>query len=408
MGNIFPRFQAGASLSRDGLRIFRRCYGRPSSNIPSCVQVGGLGMSARNTKENRLALSVLRVDTTASRAAFARIARVNGDNRNAGALGLVGQESAELAERPVGQAGALGAAGRNLGANVLEFFKRDSASSAFGIQHDFLGNAVICVSLEPRLFAGKFDETTLGGLRPALLETGAPLGQLATRALYAGPAVNLAVAGRGDGDNAKINADPIGGLEAFGLWNVACCGKHPLAAHETQIDLALAEFEQGALVLASNELEAHASFERPYRNLVIAFEAEDAIVVGLRGVGAENRRDLAVDFECVGDFGDAAHGGLCGKAKVGARRGVGELVERELSQDAIGEALGCDSVAGFVAARESRLETGGLFAGRQQFDCGDELHVSYIEDMAVEVKTRLRLPLSLLALKGEVSRGELP
>ena len=211
--------------------------------------------------------SVLRIDTAASRASFARVARVDRDHRDARALRLVGKEGAQLSERPVAQAGALGAAGRNLSADMRQFFNCDPASSAFGVQHDSLRYAVIFGGLEPRLLAGEFDETALGGLSADALKPLAALGEPGADALDGGAGVDLAVASGGDVDDPHVNAEPIGRLELRRLGNVARRGEHPFAAHEAQIDLSLAEGEQGALMLAGNELEPHPAFEGPDRDL---------------------------------------------------------------------------------------------------------------------------------------------
>ena len=61
--------------------------------------------------------------------------------------------------------------------------------------------------------------------------------------------IDLAVARGGDVDDPEIDADPVGRLKLLGFRDVARCGQHPLAAHEAEIDLALAEGEQIALLL---------------------------------------------------------------------------------------------------------------------------------------------------------------
>ena len=133
-------------------------------------------ITTQNAREGRLVRSVLRVDTSTSRASLARVARIDCDQRDASALRLVGEEGAELPERPVSQASALFAAGRNLSADVGQFFDPNPASSAFGIQHDSLRYAVVRMFLEPRLLPGEFDEPPLGGLGADALQHLAALG----------------------------------------------------------------------------------------------------------------------------------------------------------------------------------------------------------------------------------------
>ena len=333
--------------------------------------------------------SVLRVDTSASRAALARIARIDCDQRDAATLALVFEEGAELPEGPVPQASALFAAGRNLSANAVEFFNGDSASSAFGIQHDSLRYAVVRMFLEPRLLPGEFDEPPLGGPATDALQNPAALGVASADTLDVSTGIDLTVTGGGDIDDTEIDADPVARLELFGLWDVARRGQHPLAAHEAEIDPTLSEGEQIALLLTGDVADPHPAFEGPDRHHVLAFEAEDAVIVGLGGVGAEDGRDFAIDLEGVSDLGDAAHGRLRRQAELGASLDVGQLVEIELPEDARRKAFGRDGRARLVAAFERRPKDDSLLARRLQLDGGDQLHFSNIDDFSDIARTRL-------------------
>ena len=55
-------------------------------------------------------------------------------------------------------------------------------------------------------------------------------------------------------------------------------------------------------------------------------EPDNPVVVGLRGVGAEDRHDLTIDLEGVGDLGDAAR--LPGRSdRTGSQFGISQLVQ---------------------------------------------------------------------------------
>lgn len=193
------------------------------------------------------------------------------------------------------------------------------------------------------------------------------------------PGIGSAVAIGGNRNDPHIDAEPIVGLEFLGLGHVARTGKIPLAANEAQVGLAFTEGQELALVRACHRGDFDPPLDGPDRKHVRAEKPENAIVVRLSGVGPENRSSGFVDLESIGDFGDAADSRLSGHVEIGAGRGVGELVERELPKDSIVKALGRDCVASRVAFPQRLFEDCGLFAGGQQFDRGDELHVSYIE-----------------------------
>src|ERR1035437_858032 len=120
-------------------------------------------MATRNTGEGCLIMSVPFVDRSAARAFLACVAWIDCDNRHTDTRGLVGKKGAELAERPVGQAVAMFAPGRYPSADIGQFLNRNSALGAFSIHHDGLRNHMVCVFLEPRLFAGEFLKPPFSG-----------------------------------------------------------------------------------------------------------------------------------------------------------------------------------------------------------------------------------------------------
>jgi len=248
------------------------------------------------------------------------------------------------------------------------------------------------VLLEPRLFAGEFDEPLFGGLGATALQPFAALIQLGANALNVGSCVDFTVARGGDGDNAEVNPDPVGRLELFGFRNVAGASQYPLAPNKTEIAFAFAEGEQVALLLASDEIQFHAAFERPNRDRVVALETQDALVIGLGSIGAEDWGDLAIDLEGISHLGDAADGGLRGQFKVCASAGIVCLMQVKLP-----EGIGCKAFrgngrAGVIAALQRRFQDGGLFACRQEFDGCNEFHASHIEAFAGVARERLAAP----------------
>ena len=318
--------------------------------------------------------SVPLIDGSAARATLACIARINIDDRDTSARGLVGDKCAKLSKGPIMQAVAIFAAGRNPCADMRQLFQRNAAQGAFSINHNSLRNYVVCVFLKPRLFARQFLETTLSRLCSALLKPGAALGGLPSSAFDFVARVNLSIARGGERNNAEIDSKPIGGFETFSLGNIACAGKQPFSAHEAQINLSLAEGKQVALMLAGDELELYTAFDCPDRNRIVALETENTVVIGLCGVGAKNRSDVAVDLERIGDLGDAANGSLSSQIEIDASIGIGELVDVKLAEDAISKTVSRDSRTSLVTAFQRRPKDGGLVERRQELDGCDELH----------------------------------
>ena len=384
---------------------FRKHYGspdaqRPLPDIERRVDVRAGLMAARNTLEGGLVGAVPLVDT-ATRAAFTRrVARIDKTNRNAGALCLVSDKAAELGERPITKPCALVASGRYPSTDAFEIFKGNAASGAFSILHEHLRYAVVGVGLEPPLFAGQFLQPTLGSLRAALLQSTAPLGVTLADPFDISTGVNCSVAVGGEVDDAKIDAKPILGVELVGLGDVAGCSQHPLSADEAKINLALAVAHQASLVLAHHDRHDDAAFQRPQADrAAVLYEADNAIVVGLGGVGTEHRSDFTVDLECVGHLGDAADSSLCSQSEVGADGVIRQFVEIELPERAAVEAYASQPRARLVAARQRARQDPLLFRRRQHLQGGNQLHaLKYrrfpMQCQVLRADARTAIPLS--------------
>lgn len=319
--------------------------------------------------------SVPLVDRPATRAPLARVSRIDISNGDACQRRLVGDVGTHLPEGPGIQAGSLTAAGRNPGADVLEIFKRNAATGAFGSRNDRLRNAMADVLTEPGLLPGEFLKSTLGGLCRSALEPGLPSGELAPDLLDACSAVGGAVAVRREIDDAEIDAKPILGVEVFGLRHIACAGQQPLAAHEAQIGLALAELQQRTLTRPHHDGNDDAAPRGPERHSrAVLDEAHDAIVVRLGGQRSKHRSDLAIDLERIRHLRNGADRCLRGQSKISAQVSVKSLVQVELPEHAGNKTLRRKPRTGRVAALKGLLESGGLFIGRQELDCGNELH----------------------------------
>lgn len=325
--------------------------------------------------------SVFSIDAAAYRAFFARVAGINSDDWNTSSLCLVGNESTQLPERPVVQASALFAAGRNPSADTLEILKSNSASGAFSIQHDSLRNTVIGVFLEPRLSSCQFAQPTFSALCADFLEAASAPDMVGPDALDRLTAIDLTVAAGSNIDDPHVNADPPRRLELDGFWNVACAGQQPFAANETEIGFAFAERKQRELMFPGDKAEPHPAFESPDRKNALTLETEDSIVIGLRSVGAENWRDLTINLEGIGYFSYASDGGLSRETESASQFGIGELLQIVLPIDLGGKARFGKPRACFVAAHKRRLQFCGLLAGGKELDGGYELHTSNIEEV---------------------------
>ena len=363
-------------------------------------------MPAMLAGEGGLVRSVLFIDCAASRAALARVARIDEYDRNSGERRLIGGELPELGEGPIVQPSPLLALGLNPGANVREVFKTYRAPGAFRFVNKGLRNAVVRVGLKSPLFAGELPKAALGGLCPPALKRRLTARKFGTNALDIRTGIGAAVAIEGKIDDAKIDAKHIAYADFLGVGYIANAGKIPLTAHEHQIDFALAEGQQCALALAADERDLHPSRKRPNRNKITAAEADNAVIVGLGGKAAEIALHLSVEFVAIGHLGDAAHGGLRGQLEHRACVAVGYLVQVELPELAIRESLGRKKIASLIAAFKRLAQRAGLPLVRLQLDVRNQLHTLKYRDVLQVFKTKERREF-LPGLKAEVSSAKI-
>lgn len=363
---------------------------RPLPDVDRCVGVRVRGVSARDAEESGLIGSVLFVDASAHRALARRVSWINEDHGDADALRLVGDECAELAKSPITQSCALVAPGRYPAADALQLFEGDPASGAFSIHHDSLGNAVVGVFLEPRLLSGEVAQSPLGCLGAALLKSIPALLVVAALPFDSGPGIDLAIAIGGQRDDAEINAQPVFGLKLVGFRYVAGNGQHPFAAHEAQIDFALAIHHQPILVFTHHDWHDDAPFDCPQANrATVLNEPNDPIVIRLSGIWAKDWSDGAIDLEGVGDLGDRSDSSLGGQTEACSQLDVMQLVQIVLPEGAAREARGAQPCACFIASRQRRLQARGLSGRRQHLEGGYQLHaVKYRLSSSTRARSR--------------------
>lgn len=379
----------------------RLSYGSPTRNISGCVMVGVCFVSAGQTQELGLGFAVPLGDVTADRTFPAGVARINRHDGNSGALGLVLQEPAELAEAPVVQSFALLFVGPYPAADVRQIFERNPHAVAFGSRNDALGNAVVLMRLEPPLFAAHAAQSALGSLRVNALKDGPAFSVALAVGFYLGAAVLVAKAVRGDADDAKVyTKHPVRRKQAR-VVEVAHGGEIPLAAHEHQIDLALTVPHQLALMVSTSVGDLLTAGKNPQGNQIAGHEAQDAVIVGLRSMLAKLDRLNLIAFRQkrfgglvgVGDLLDALNGNLCRQREAGANLDIERLVHVVLAEHLRLKSCAGKPVARLIATLQRGAKSAFLIWCRLQFQIGNEFHaLKYREFCAIVNHKRSSLP----------------
>ncbi len=314
------------------------------------------------------------VDHAAARAGLARVPRIDRYQRNTGALRFVGDEDAELMERPRVQARSLTAPGRNPRADALQLFQGNAAFGAFGSLYDHLRDAVIGVFAKPGLLAGKFAKTTFSRLSTSFLKPAPTPRELGTNLLDRVPGISCAIAIDSDVDDAKIYTENLGNFDQVWLVDVTHNGKIELAPHEHQINLTFAKGHQLALVMSADKRNHHAAFNGPDRSGVTLGKADDPIVVGLSSVLAEMKLRLFVQLVGIGHFGDAPDRGLSRETELGSNIDISQLVQGVLPERLAVPRDSSEPVASCVAPLQRPSQSVELISIRCQLQVSYQFH----------------------------------
>lgn len=331
--------------------------------------------------------SVLPVDAAAARASLARVVGIDEQHGHPGALGLVGHESPELTECPRVQTRPLTATGRYPFVDMGQFLQPNAASGALRILNDRLRNHVVGVCAKSPFAARQLPQSPLGGLGTATLQTALAARHPTPDFLDRATAVERAVTVSGEIDDSEIDAEPVLGFELLSLRHVAGSGEIPLTADKAEIDLALAIGQKPALMLAYGYGDHQPPLDGPQVDGVSALdEADNPIVIGLRRIGPEDRRNLAVDFEGVGDFSDGPHCCLCRQFEALPQIGISKMVKVKLAERAVLKPHPRQPRRRIIAALQCHPESRSILGGRQKLDGGDQLHLSNIEERTANYK----------------------
>ena len=336
-------------------RYFGRAYSRP--DIDRRVDIGVCLMATHAAHKLALAAAVGLVAVATHGASAAGVPGINELDGNPRQQSLVGDELPQLVKRPTEHLGPLLSPELCPVADALEILHSDPASGVCSDTNDPLADAVVGVAPESGLAVANALHRASRVLPGAPLLVSAHL--LAKRAACACvglahsldgfSAHSLAVAGRGQVDDAEINADEV----SHGDWRTIGHGhadqQEPFAVTPTiEIALPLVERKPLALVTAHYDGNDDATAQRQERNAVGALEAHHAAVEGHGRVLAEPWPLATVTLIGFDHIGYAAHRHLRGEPKPLTDLVVMKFLQRDLVGEADLVCLAGQPVGSFI------------------------------------------------------------
>jgi hypothetical protein len=356
-------------------------YGRFTNGPASNTNVLGRdGVSqpsetTSDTLETCLRKTITRVDQSARGAGARSIVGVDVDHRYSRQSRFVGDEPAQLIERPRVQYAPLRPPSLDPRANAFEIFEGKSSLRAFGHAHQAFADRMVDVRSEALLFLPTSTQQSLGraGLFP--LESSAQSAVPTPQAIDVATREQVAVAGGSDVFDAKVDAEVFVHLDC-GWFDRTHGGQQiPLARAADQVALTPPRGEQATLSGATREGYALPTTGGPDRD-ISAGETQDAVVVGDAAERPESSLLRMVDLVSIGHFGNQTDHDLSREREPLACLGVNQFVQRVLAERALPPCPSTDHIGCRVGLTDRLAQHRGLLGRGQQLERNDQPHAS--------------------------------
>lgn len=353
----------------------RAVYATPGCDIPSANNVGVVGVAATGADELGLRLPVRLVYTSAFGTGPARVARVDEHESNASQARLVFDERSQLKEGPSVQVRPLSLSHRYPLANVLEVFKRNTATGVLGLADQNLTDDVVRVGVEPPLTTTEFSEMALCTLGASVLEGSAQLADAGPYGQRHLARVHLGIGVDGEVADSEVDPEPAFGIDRRAVGDFDRHEEVELAAAVDEIGLPTDALEARSVVSANDDGHRQAAIQREQGKPVEpVLERVQPLVERYGAELLEAWEPGAVALVDFADLGDRSHGVLGRQAEAIADLAVVELLEPQL--------VGRLELEGAFSQPRARLvdsphrgQQPRAFVGRDdEFDRGDELH----------------------------------
>ena len=339
-------------------------YSSPARNHSRCVMVCVTAMPAGHTQKLGLGFPVALIDMPTHETFSARVAWIDGYDRDASQLCLVFDKASKLGETPIVQAFSLLFVGLTAGSNVFQILDLNAESGAFRSGNDALGNAMVMVLLESPLFSAYLPEAAFRGFCADTLKDSATFSVSLPVRFDAGAGMLVPETIGCDINDAEIHSQHAVGGEQAGVVEITNRAQIPLSAHEHQINFAFAMLKQLSLMLSTNVSDLFAPRQQPKRNKFIRAKAQNSVVVGLSCMLAEDALRFLVDLVRIGNLCYATHSYLCSQLELCAKFSVKRFVHIKLPKYLRFPSSRREPIASFVATLKGCAEQSFLaFAG---------------------------------------------
>lgn len=309
-----------------------------------------------------------------TRAGSTRVLWIHKSNRNACQFSLVLDEAPKLTKAPRMLDTPLVLVNRYPTADTFEVFKGNPAVGVFSFRNQQLGNNVVRVSCEKRLFGAPFPEQTPCRLCSFALKPGSEFCMPHTYPIKFVAAPRLSVRVSGDVVYAEVNSKPFFRLVSGFFRNFNDYGKIEDPGSQDKVYLSPDSAEFFELVGAELHVDCFSAIQCQNGYAINAFPAEYSLVIDYGSIASENWLNVSVAFVCFCDFANGSDGQLCRQTVLSSYFAVYKPLQIDFVCSSASKRDGCYFIAGFIESFHCFKEVTGFLRVRQQFSEERLLH----------------------------------
>jgi hypothetical protein len=320
-----------------------------------------------------LAFAIAPCNMPTTAACSGSVSGVNGYNRYAGFLRLVGDKLAKFTERPFAKLFSLLFPNRY--PEAAQILNGYGPSGVFGSLNKLFGYYVVCVSLKASFLARKLFQMAFSGLAATFLKCFPESCNAASDFINLLTRIGHAVGGCGEVDDAHIHAQVSDGFDNRIFWGVYYKAEVKLASLADKIGLTdnpaafkLRMFAEGNRYLTS-------ALQGNNRNGLQFLEGDNALVVDNGRVFFKAVQPLSVGLVRFDDFADGPDRKLGGEIEPFSNVPVTNTVKADLPEHPLLESNLRDMVAGVVERLHGAKQRALLSGIGKQLNLKRKLHL---------------------------------
>ena len=317
------------------------------------------------------------INMTTNRTGTTGVPRINQEHWYAHPFRFIGHERSKLVERPIMQGCPLSATNRNPRAYPFQVFQDNCSICVFRLGNQLFANAVI----------GIFGKAVFLPRQPLKF----PFCRPRTFGLQLGPQASLAMANvvnvisrvyltiaiNGDIGDSQINSQRVVHVNWLRFIHFASSGKVEYSFGKSQVTFSLSRLKQFKLLFSINKWNAKSPTHCPNRHsLVLQAPGQNAIIVCDAACHCDSAFVFTVELVSISNFANRSNRHLSRKIEMFSYYMIALVMQVVLAEGLRFPGSITHKLASSIGLFQSAHERISLFRSREQFDLGNQLHIT--------------------------------